>query len=109
MTLRGLATMLTVTAFTVGFAQPDLRARAFLPGVQKPAGQNGAPQTPAFKSGVDMVRVAAVVRDRKGRFVQDLTARDFELLESGKPKTIADFRTDVSGVSIAVLFDVSGS
>jgi len=67
------------------------------------------PQVPAFKGGVDMVRVAAVVRDRKGRFVQDLTARDFEVTESGKPKAIADFRTDIAGVSIAILFDVSGS
>jgi Ca-activated chloride channel family protein len=63
----------------------------------------------AFKGGVDLVRVAAVVRDRKGRFVQDLTARDFEVLESGKPRSISDFRTDVAGVSVAILFDVSGS
>jgi Ca-activated chloride channel family protein len=56
-----------------------------------------------------MVRVAAVVRDRKGRFVQDLTARDFEILDAGQAKPIADFRTDVSGISLAVLFDVSGS
>jgi Ca-activated chloride channel family protein len=63
----------------------------------------------AFKGGVDIVRVAAVVRDHKGRFVQDLTARDFEVLDSGKTRPINDFRTDVAGVSIAVLFDVSGS
>ena len=56
-----------------------------------------------------MVRVAAVVRDRKGRFVQDLTVRDFEVLEAGSPRTIADFRTDIAGVSVAILFDVSGS
>jgi Ca-activated chloride channel family protein len=67
------------------------------------------PQVPAFKGGVDLVRVAAVVRDKKGRFVQDLNARDFEVIESGKPKAISDFRTDVAGVSIALLFDVSGS
>jgi Ca-activated chloride channel homolog len=70
------------------------------------------PQTPpavTFKAGVDLVRVAAVVRDRKGRFVQDLTARDFEVLDSGTVRPIADFRSDVTGISIAVLFDVSGS
>jgi Ca-activated chloride channel family protein len=69
-------------------------------------------QTPAiamFKGGVDMVRVAAVVRDHKGRFVQDLSARDFEVLDSGRQRTIADFRRDIAGVSVAVLFDVSGS
>src|SRR6266550_7047110 len=63
----------------------------------------------AFKSSVDMVRVAAVVRDHKGRFVQDLTVRDFEVLDGGSKRHIADFRPDVAGVSVAVLFDVSGS
>src|SRR4029079_7669268 len=67
------------------------------------------PPTITFKGGVDLVRVAAVVRDRKGRFVQDLTAHDFEVLESGAARTIADFRRDVTGISVAVLFDVSGS
>jgi Ca-activated chloride channel family protein len=68
-----------------------------------------ADQPPVFHSGVDLVRVAAVVRDRKGRFVQDLTARDFEILENGRPRSITDFRRDIGGVSIALLFDVSGS
>jgi VWFA-related protein len=62
-----------------------------------------------FKTGVDLVRIAAIVRDRKGRFVQDLSARDFEVLDGGQTRTIADFRSDVTGVSIAFLFDVSGS
>jgi Ca-activated chloride channel homolog len=75
-------------------------------------GQTPAPpaaQAPTFKAGVDLVRVAAVVRDRKGRFVQDLTAGDFEVLEGGKARTIADFLSEVTGVSVALLFDVSGS
>jgi Ca-activated chloride channel family protein len=63
----------------------------------------------SFKASVDLVRVAAVVRDHKGRFVQDLNAHDFEILDGGQSRKIADFRTDMAGVSIAVLFDVSGS
>jgi Ca-activated chloride channel homolog len=63
----------------------------------------------AFKAGVDLVRVAAVVRDRKGRFVQDLKARDFEVLDEGRTRAISALQSDVSPVSIAVLFDVSGS
>jgi len=55
------------------------------------------------------VRVAAVVRDHKGRFVQDLKARDFEVLDDGRTRSIADLQADLTGVSIAVLFDVSGS
>ncbi len=69
------------------------------------------PQAPiaTFKSSVDLVRVTAVVRDHKGRFVQDLNARDFEVIDGGERRPIADFRRDQSGVSIALLFDVSGS
>ncbi len=69
------------------------------------------PQAPvaSFKASVDLVRLSAVVRDKKGRFVPDLTARDFEVLDGGQPRRIADFRRDQSGVSIALLFDVSGS
>jgi VWFA-related protein len=68
-----------------------------------------APPTVSFKAGVDMVRVAAVVRDHKGRFVADLTARDFEILDGGEARSIKDFRHDLTGVSVAILFDVSGS
>jgi len=67
------------------------------------------PATATFKSSVDVVRVSAVVRDHKGRFVRDLAARDFEVLDGGQPKHISDFRSDLSGVSVAMLFDVSGS
>jgi Ca-activated chloride channel family protein len=63
----------------------------------------------SFKAGVDVVRVTAVVRDHKGRFVRDLAARDFEVLDSGQARPISDFRADVGGLSVAVLFDVSGS
>jgi len=71
----------------------------------------GAQQPPvaSFKASVDLVRIAAVVRDHKGRFVQDLNARDFEILDAGQSRAIADFRNDTAGVSVAVLFDVSGS
>jgi Ca-activated chloride channel homolog len=68
-----------------------------------------APPTVTFRGGVDVVRVAAVVRDHKGRFVQDLAARDFEVLDVGQPRSITDFRQEATGVSVAFLFDVSGS
>jgi Ca-activated chloride channel family protein len=62
-----------------------------------------------FKSRVDLVRISAIVRDRKGRFVRDLAARDFEILDAGLTRRISDFRDDLAGVSVALLFDVSGS
>jgi Ca-activated chloride channel homolog len=68
-----------------------------------------SPPAATFKSSVDLVRVAAVARDHKGRLLQDLTAHDFEVLDSGQRRPIADFRRDQSGVSVALLFDVSGS
>jgi len=69
------------------------------------------PQAPVatFKSAVDLVRVTAIVRDHKGRFVQDLTVRDFEVIDNGKSRPITEFRRDMGGVSVALLFDVSGS
>jgi Ca-activated chloride channel family protein len=71
--------------------------------------QAPVPPAAAFKSSVDLVRIAAVVRDQKGRFVQDLTARDFEVLDGGQTRAITDLQKDLAGVSVAVLFDVSGS
>ena len=73
------------------------------------AGTQEQPPTVTFKSSVDVVRVSAVVRDHKGRFVRDLAARDFEVFDGGQQKRISDFRSDLSGVSVALLFDVSGS
>jgi Ca-activated chloride channel homolog len=71
----------------------------------------GAQQAPVptFTSGIDLVSVSAVVRDHKGRFVQNLSARDFEILDGGQLRTISDFRIDRAGVSVGLLFDVSGS
>jgi VWFA-related protein len=62
-----------------------------------------------FKSSVDLVRVSAVVRDKRGRFVPDLAAHDFEVTDGDQTRSIADFRRDAGAVSVAILFDVSGS
>ena len=71
-----------------------------------------AEQAPAarFTSSVDVVSVAAVVRDRKGRFVRDLSRDDFMIVEGGQSRTILDFRRQADGpVKLALLVDVSGS
>jgi Ca-activated chloride channel family protein len=72
-------------------------------------GQVPVPPVASFKASIDMVRIAAVVRDGKGRFVRDLTARDFEVVDGGQTRPIADLQADIAGISIAILFDVSGS
>lgn len=71
--------------------------------------QQTADQQATFSSGVDLVTVSATVRDGKGRLVTDLTRRDFEVLDKGIPKSITDFRSERAPVSLAILFDISGS
>ena len=69
-----------------------------------------AQEAPRFRSSVDLVSVAAVVRDRQGRFVTDLSRQDFEIVEGGEPRPILEFRAQVDApVRVAVLVDVSGS
>ena len=67
------------------------------------------PAAPSFKSGVDLVTVAATVRDKRGRLVRGLEAADFQVLDNGQPRKITDFRAEPSPVSLAILFDISGS
>jgi Ca-activated chloride channel homolog len=68
------------------------------------------PLTPTFKTKVDLVSVTAVVRDSKGRVVRNLAQKDFEIYEKGKARPIVDFKVSDQGpVSMAILFDVSGS
>ena len=62
-----------------------------------------------FRSGVDLVTVSATVRDNKGRLVKDLTKKDFEVVDRGERRTISEFRSDQAPMSLAILFDVSGS
>jgi VWFA-related protein len=65
---------------------------------------------PKFKSSVSVVSVAAVVRDQKGRFVRDLSQRDFSVFEAGRDQKILDFRAQEDGpVKLGLLFDASGS
>lgn len=52
--------------------------------------------------GVELVQVDAVVTDKDGRYVTDLAPEDFEIVEDGKTRPIANFRyveTDVPGRS----------
>jgi Ca-activated chloride channel family protein len=62
-----------------------------------------------FRSGVELVRVSTVVRDRRGRFVAGLTAKDFDVIDGGVSRTILSTEPERAAVSLALLFDVSGS
>lgn len=71
-----------------------------------------SPATPAatFTSSVDIVPVAAVVRDKRGQVVRDLEANDFLVFDNGEPRRIVGFTRGEDGpISVALLIDVSGS
>ncbi len=67
------------------------------------------PAGPTFRAGVDLVTVTAVVRDGKGRAITTLSRDDFELFDAGQRRPITEFRADQAPVTMAVLFDASGS
>jgi VWFA-related protein len=76
---------------------------------QTPA-ESGQQPRPTFKAAVDLVSVSAVVRDRKGRVVRNLSQHDFQVLDQGEARRIVGFSADELGpTSLAILFDVSGS
>jgi Ca-activated chloride channel family protein len=63
-----------------------------------------------FKSGVDLVSVSAVVRDKKGKVVRTLQPKDFTVAEDGKDRKIVSIQSDANApASIAFLVDGSGS
>ena len=72
--------------------------------------QQQQPARPVFKSAVDLVSVAAVVRDKRGRFVRGLQKDDFIVEENGRRRQIEQFQAeDDAAARVALLFDVSGS
>ena len=68
-----------------------------------------------FRSGVDIVSIAATVIDKDGNFVTDLNANDFEIVEEGGEQRISYFaggemdRASLPPLHIGLLFDTSGS
>jgi Ca-activated chloride channel family protein len=71
---------------------------------------NAQDSQPTFRAGVDLVSIAAVVRDKQGRVVQSLTKDDFTVLDGGQSRPIVDFQADANGpISVGLLIDGSGS
>jgi len=65
---------------------------------------------PRFRASVDVVTIAAVVRDKQGRVVPTLTKDDFTVLDGGQTRPIVEFQPDSNGpLSVALLIDGSGS
>ena len=85
------ATCAIVIALGFGFARGNLSSLS----------AQETRQAPRFRVGVDAVRIDAVVTDRDGRTVADLTADDFEVRQDGKLQkvTFAEFVPVLAGPS----------
>jgi VWFA-related protein len=67
-----------------GQGQPASAAPA--PNAQTP------PQQPAFRTGINFVRVDALITDNKGNAIPNLSQEDFEVYEDNKLQTIESFK-----------------
>ena len=56
-----------------------------------------------------LVSVPAIVTDRTGRPLTNLSAADFQIFEDGRPQKIANFSTTEAPFEVALLLDTSGS
>ena len=77
----GIATALALATCLLA---PGVTAR---PGAQAPDAQSPGGQ-PTFRAGTRLATFDAVVTDRKGRHVTDLTPADFEVVERGRRQTV---------------------
>ncbi len=83
-------------------------------------------QQPTFRAGVELVNFGVTVTDKRGNFLTDLDAHDFELIEDGQKQTLRLFARGDATVGllgtgerdegllrqelhIGLLFDTSGS
>src|SRR5262249_43888570 len=84
-------------------------------GINKPKPQpEKAQDQPEGKAGTlklnsTVINIAAVVSDRSGRYVPQLTRDDFEIFEDGARQPIAFFGNEEVPFNVAVLMDVSQS
>src|SRR5438093_588330 len=71
-------------------------------------------QTPTFRTGIDLATFGVTVVDKKGEYLTDLNAEDFEIVEDGQKQTLKYFArgTDLESgpeMHVGLLFDTSGS
>jgi VWFA-related protein len=58
---------------------------------QQQTGDDKAAQ-PAFRAGINFVRVDVIISDKNGNNIADLKESDFEVTEDGKPQTVESFK-----------------
>jgi len=62
-----------------------------------------------FRATVQAINLSVVVTDKKGRFIPDLTAEDFEVFEDNRSQQIDFFTSEVTPVTLLLLLDASTS
>jgi VWFA-related protein len=62
-----------------------------------------------FRVSGRLVEVPATVTDSHGRYVDNLTAQDFSIVEGQHSEAITAFENHTASVSVALLFDTTGS
>jgi len=89
--------------------QPPKPPAAAAPQTAAPAGKQD-PQSLTFTTGVTEVIVPVTVRDEKGKFLSNLEAKDFVLLDEGRPQRITFFSHDQrQPIVVGFLIDMSNS
>ncbi|HEV2446610.1 MAG TPA: VWA domain-containing protein, partial [Candidatus Sulfopaludibacter sp.] len=89
-----------------------LSAMFLLPGARLLRGRQENPQQPpaTFSADVKVVNLFAIVRDKKGKIVNNLAKDDFLLDEDGRPQTIKFFNKESNlPLTLGLLVDTSGS
>lgn len=102
---------------TVGELLPENDAIAAPTGAEASRTETGRGEGPAptpagdliFRAGGRIVEVYATVTDGRGRYVDDLNASQFSILEEGHAKPVVAFENHNAAVSVALLFDTTGS
>jgi VWFA-related protein len=111
MKLRPCAVSLLCATFAALCASGPVRGQDQQPSSTAPQ-LHHVPAAPVGKisSTVNLVTVYAVVRDKHGKIVPNLTKDDFALEEDGRPQTISHFivQTDVP-LTLGLLVDTSSS
>jgi len=97
---------------TVGQLLPAVDETASTAQTEAPPADGPAPPPAAdlvFRAGARIVEVYATVTDSRGRYVDNLTAKQFSIMEEGKSKPVFAFENRNAPVSVALLFDTTGS
>lgn len=68
-----------------------------------------ARQRPAFRSTIDLVMLNVTVTGPGGRYVADLSADDFQIVEDGRPQEVAFFSPANVPLSVSLVLDTSSS